>query len=392
MYAFRKPFAAGSFIGNPILGISPKTLFVISQLVGYATSKYLGVRWVSQLGRSSRLFAIVGLIVVAELSLLLFAVVSTPYQALALFLNGLPLGMIWGLVVRYLEGRRQSDILLAALSCSFIVASGVVKDVARYLMSLGVSDNWMPAATGALFLPALVFSARALDAIPEPDEQDEKLRQARAPMNRTQRRLFAKKNLLGLAMLLFVYLQLTAFRDYRDNYGVELFAELGYGKKPGLFSSTELVVALGVVTLLASLVIFRKRVSGLLAVFAVMSLGMLCIGASTFALQHKWLSGQAWMVGTGLGAYLAYVPFSSFLFDRIMAATYTVGTAVFAVNLADAVGYSGSTVMQLYKDIGTPNATHLEFFIAFSYVLSVVGLLLLCLSGAYFMRKALQTE
>ena len=44
-----------------------------------------------------------------------------------MFFNGLPLGMIGGLVVRYLEGRRASELLLAALSCSFIVASGAVK-------------------------------------------------------------------------------------------------------------------------------------------------------------------------------------------------------------------------------------------------------------------------
>ena len=47
---------------------------------------------------------------------------------------------IWGLVVRYLEGRRASDLLLGALSCSFIVASGIVKDVGRWLMQAGVDE------------------------------------------------------------------------------------------------------------------------------------------------------------------------------------------------------------------------------------------------------------
>ena len=44
------------------------------------------------------------------------------------------LRMIWGLVVGELEGRQSSDVLLACLACSFILASGVVKDVGRYLM------------------------------------------------------------------------------------------------------------------------------------------------------------------------------------------------------------------------------------------------------------------
>lgn len=392
MYAFRKPFAAGSFVGEPILGLEPKTLFVISQIAGYATSKYLGVRWVSELGRRYRLHSLIVLIGIAEMSLLLFALAPAPYKAAALFLNGLPLGMIWGLVVRYLEGRRESEILLAALSCSFIVASGVVKDIARALMSWGVTENWMPAVTGALFFPGFVISASLLDRVPEPSSQDELQRQARTTMNRNQRKEFAFQHLPGLSLLLFVYLLLTAFRDYRDNYGIELFSQLGYGQQPGLFSSTELAVALGVMVLMAGLGVFRRRISGLVAVFAIMTVGMACIGLSTFALQRQWLTGQGWMIGTGLGAYLAYVPFSSFLFDRIMAATYCVGTAVFAVNLADAIGYSGSTLMQLYKDIGTPTATHLEFFTTFSYALSGCGILCLGCAGAYFLRKARQCE
>lgn len=64
------------------------------------------------------------LIAIAELALLGFALAPTEFKGLALFFNGLPLGMVWGIVVRYLEGRRSSEFLLAGLSCSFIVASG----------------------------------------------------------------------------------------------------------------------------------------------------------------------------------------------------------------------------------------------------------------------------
>ena len=67
---------------------------------------------------------LVGLILAAEAALLIFGLVPPHWKVLAIFLNGLPLGMIWGLVVWYLEGRRTSEILLAALSCSFIVSSG----------------------------------------------------------------------------------------------------------------------------------------------------------------------------------------------------------------------------------------------------------------------------
>ena len=91
--------------------------------------------------------------------------------------------MIWGLMVRYLEGRRTSDILLAGLSCSFIVASGVFKDVGQAVMAgdaipvLGVNlpnplpaldQFWMPAATGLLFTAPFLFTLWLLDQLPEP--------------------------------------------------------------------------------------------------------------------------------------------------------------------------------------------------------------------------------
>jgi MFS family permease len=392
MYAFRKPFAAASYPGDAWLGLTLKTVFVISQILGYTVSKYLGIRWVSEVSRRGRRAMIVGLVAGAELALLGFALLPPAGKVLALFLNGLPLGMIWGLVVRYLEGRRSSELLLGALSCSFIVASGIVKDVGRWLLGMGVSEYWMPVAAGLLFFPALVLSASWLDRLPDPDRDDEAEREARPPMTGSARREFAGRFLPGLALLLLVYLGLTAFRDFRDNYGVELFGELGYGHEPALFSRTELPVALLVLAIMSSLSRVRDRARGLHAVFAVMTAGLGLLGLATLALDARWLSGQAWMVCIGLGAYLAYVPFSSFLFDRVMAATRFAGTAVFAVNVADAVGYTGSVGMQLYKDLVVASSSRLGFFKAFTYGLSVAGCVLLLLAALYFARQAQRAQ
>jgi hypothetical protein len=57
----------------------------------------------------------------AELALVAFGLVPNGWKVFPILLNGLPLGMVWGLVVWYLEGRRTSDVLLVGLSCSSIV-------------------------------------------------------------------------------------------------------------------------------------------------------------------------------------------------------------------------------------------------------------------------------
>src|SRR5688500_2596837 len=129
MYSFRKPFAAAQFSGETVGFIDLKSALIISQLCGYALSKFLGVKVNSEMRPAQRAWALVILIVWAELALVLFAVVPPGGKVIALFLNGLPLGTVWGVVFSFLEGRRTSEILGAGLSCAYVVARGAVKAI-----------------------------------------------------------------------------------------------------------------------------------------------------------------------------------------------------------------------------------------------------------------------
>jgi hypothetical protein len=389
MYAFRKPFSAAQYEGLALLGtqIELKTAFVISQVIGYALSKYLGIKFCSEMTRGKRLGMLIGLVIVAEIALLLFAVLPPQLKILALFANGLPLGMIWGLVVWYLEGRRTSELLLAGLSCSFILASGVVKDVGRWLIEQqGVSEFWMPFTTGLIFLLPFVISTFLLDQLPDPDADDEEERTPREPMDGAHRISFLRRFLLPLTMLFFAYIFLTAFRDFRDNYGVEIFSELGYGEKPGIFSKSETWVALGVLVPLALLFCIRDNFFGLLAAFSLMIFGALSLGISTLLLDRGVIDGLTWMILIGIGSYLAYVPYGSILFDRMIAKTHVVGTAVFAIYVADALGYTGSVAILLFKDLVAGETTRLEFFRSFTYILSIGSAGLILASAALILK------
>ena len=97
--------------------------------------------------------------------------------------------------------------------------------------------------------------------------------------------------------------------------------------------------------------------------------------------------GATWMILTGLGSYLVYVPFGSVLFDRLIATTGVAATAVFTIYVADALGYTGSVGVQLYRDLAESDATRLVFFRRFTYLMSVGALALLAFSLAYFLAK-----
>jgi len=387
MYAFRKPFAVGTYEGLEIWGLQLKTAFVISQIMGYTLSKYIGIKVCSEATRGRRAVLLVGFILAAEAALVLFAVVPPGLKVAAIFLNGLPLGMVWGLVVWYLEGRRTSELLLAGLSCSFILSSGVVKDLGKHLMSAhGISEWWMPAVTGLVFLPAFVASVWLLNQVPPPSAADVAERAERQTMDAARRVSFVRTFLPGLVLLLVSYFFLTAYRDFRDNYGAEILKGLGLLEEAAIFSRTETIVMFGVLVPLALLVLVKDNRRGLAGAYLIMTFGMLLMGLSTLLFDAGRVGGFWWMTLVGLGAYLAYVPVGSVLFDRLIASTRAAGTAVFAIYLADALGYTGSIGVQLYKDFGRPTQTRLLFFRDFTYILSVGGAVLLLASLAFFMR------
>lgn len=417
MYAFRKPFAAARFEGMSFFetGVELKTALVVSQIIGYALSKFIGIKICSEASGSRRAWLLIWLVLWAETALLAFAIVPPSWRIVPIFLNGLPLGMVWGLVVSYLEGRRTSELLLAGLSCSYIVSSGMVKDFARALMEGGVatwwnsipvigttiaswtgkiSEPWMPAITGLYFLPVFLLCVWLLNQIPRPDRLDVQERVERKPMGRAERLAFVRQFTLGIVLLCVAYFFLTAYRDFRDNYQVELFDELGYSyaQNKTIISRAETVVMFGVLAALALLNLIRQNRFGLIASFSVMSGGLLLMGLSTLLLEAQKISGFWWMTLIGLGSYLAYVPYGSLLFDRLLASTRVVGTAVFAIYLADAIGYTGSVGIQLFKDMAQSDVSRLSFFKNFTYLMSVVGAFCLIWSCFYFLRKEKQAQ
>ncbi len=390
MYAFRKPFAAATFgvVDGWTFVVDYKIALVLAQVAGYAASKLIGVKVISEISPSHRGRAILGLIGFSWLALLAFAVVPAPWNVAALFLNGLPLGMIWGLVFGFMEGRRVSEVLGAILCASFILSSGVVKSVGKWLMvDLHVSAFWMPAATGALFMPLLAVSVWALVQLPPPSPEDEAARVRRQPMDRAQRRAFLAAYAPGVVLLVMAYVLLTAFRDFRDNFAAEIWTALGFGEASGVFTASELPVAAIALAVMGAVMLVRDNLRALLVMHGVILAGFLLLGLSTLAFQAHLLAPLTWMVLTGAGLYMAYTPFNAMLFDRMIAFSGTVGTAGFLIYVADASGYLGSVALLVWRNFAMVELDWLGFFIASAYATSVVGAVCTVLAGLYFLRR-----
>lgn len=383
MYAFRKPFTAATFdaVAGWDFALDYKIALVIAQVAGYALSKLIGVKVIAEMRPERRAAAIVLLIGFSWIALVLFALVPAPWNVLALFMNGLPLGLIWGLVFGFMEGRRTSEVLGAILCASFILSSGVVKSVGKTLMDgWQVSEFWMPAAVGVVFMPLLAISVTALAALPPPSAADEAERVARRPMMARQRAAFLAAHWPMLILLVGAYVMLTAFRDLRDNFAAEIWQALGYGDAASVFTASEGPVAVLSLVVMAVLIAVKNNGRALLFMHGVILSGFAILGASTLAYQQGLLSPIAWMIAGGAGLYLAYTPFNAMLFDRMIAYSGTVATAGFLIYVADATGYLGSVALLLFRNFAAVDLPWLSFFIAAAYATSAAGLVFV--SGA----------
>jgi hypothetical protein len=388
MYSFRKPFAAARYTDLMVGPIDLKSALIIGQLAGYALSKMIGVKINSEMPPGRRAWALVLLIAWAELALVLFAIMPPEGKVFALFLNGLPLGTVWGVCISFLEGRRTSEILGAALSCAYVVASGVVKAIGAALLQTGVTEDWMPAMTGLMFLPVFLIAVRAMSWLPAPSHADVAARTEREPMTAADRRRFVRSYLPGLIVLVVVYLFLTSYRDFRDNFAADIWADLGEADQASKLALTEIPIALAVMVVLGLLYLVKDNRKGLLLTYVIMITGSAMVGVSTLLFDLDVISPTAWMTAVGLGLYLGYVPYGSVLFDRTIAALRVVATAVFLIYISDAVAYGGSVAVVLYKVFGQAGISKLEFFRYFSYATSVACTGFFVVSCIYFLRRA----
>ena len=250
----------------------------------------------------------------------------------------------------------------------------------------------MPFLVGLMFLPLILLTVGMLRLIPPPTKEDEEERTARQPMYAKERWQFFKSFFPGLFFLTFLYVFLTAYRSFRDDFAKEIWTAVGYGGKPAVFTYSEMAVGAGVMVVLGVFFLIRSNRKALHAIFGLMIFGSVLIGVATAVFQAGVIGPFTWMILIGLGLYIGYVPYGAFLFERLIAALHFVGTAGFMIYVTDAFGYLGSVGLLLYKNFGQPNLPWLDFFTGVSYFTSIVCTVCFVLAWVYFAKFALPKE
>jgi len=388
MYGFRKPFEAPTYENFELWGIQYKTILLLTQVFGYMLSKFSGIKVVAEMSPARRIIALLVLIGISELALLGFAAVPYPYNWPFLFFNGLPLGLIWGIVFSFLEGRQFTEMLGAGLCASFIIGSGIVKSVGLTLIEdYSVDIFWMPFFTGAIFIIPLLISVWLLSLVPPPSEKDIRLRTERVPMDGPARKAFFRKLAPGLIMLVVIFIFLTAYRDFRDKFAYEIWTGLGYGGQPEQMAKSETLIGICVTLLMALLIFIKKNTTAFWTSFGILMVSGVAVLASTWLWQTGGMSPEAWMIVIGFWMYLSYVAFHVTLFERLITVFRIRSNIGFLMYMADAFGYLGSVGVILYKEFGAQNVSWVTFFSQMSYAMGTVLVLLTIFAILYFRQK-----
>jgi len=389
VYAFRKPFTIGLYLDEPkIFGVDYKNILVIAQVLGYTLSKFYGIKFIAELNKAGRGWSILILIFLSFIPLLLFPLFSSPWNIVFLFLNGLPLGVLWGLIFSFVEGRKTSDFIGAAMAVSFIVSSGFVKTVAKWIqLTYQVQENWIPFYTGLVFLVPVTILVYLLEKIPDPSPEEAAEKSIRVPMDKNERKHFFNMFSFGLVSFIFIYILLTLFRDIRDNFAADIWLELGYGNSAGIFTSTELPIAVSVLVLIASMIYINNNKLAFQISQIIILAGFIICGISTFLFMQQIISGYVWIVLVGLGLYMGYIPFNCILFDRMIASFKIKGNVGYFMYLVDSFGYLATVFVIIAKGSMGISISWTYFYSHGVLALSILGSLISITTLLYFNKK-----
>jgi hypothetical protein len=245
----------------------------------------------------------------------------------------------------------------------------------------------MPAVTAALFVPPMALCLLIMSKLPPPDARDIAERTERAPMDRAARSRLLRELGGPLAFLVALYVLLSVYRDLRDTFMADVLKELNQPAPAGLFAQVESFAGLGVLLSLSGLWFIRNHWRALAAYHVVVVIGTTLVGASNWLFRAGQIPTFWWLALSGLGIYLAYVPFNSIFFDRLLAATRRVGTASFLIYVADASGYAASVVLYLGRLFGLKNISWTQLTWSTGWLLTAAAPLLLGIAWLGLQRQ-----
>lgn len=349
VYALRKPYTAAAFEGLTFLGSDYKVAVTTIQILGYVISKFFGIKLISELKRENRFRFFVASAVMAEAALVGFGLLPMPYNVIAMFVNGMSLGCMWGVIFSFIEGRKVTDILASLLGVSMVFSSGFAKSFGLFAMNdLHIDQFWMPAVIGGCALPVLVFMGYMLKRLPRPTAEDVALRNERVTLDGKGRKALFLKYAPILTLLFFGNFMLLVLRDIKEDFLVNILDMSG--QSSWMFARVDTIVTLVILGIFALFIFFRSNIKAIMGLMALVLAGCLTLTYVSFNYNTLDLQPVTWLFIISLSLYIAYLTFQTIFFDRFIACFRIKGNVGFFIAMIDFIGYIGTVTLLFTKE------------------------------------------
>jgi hypothetical protein len=231
-----------------------------------------------------------------------------------------------------------------------------------------------------------------LTRIPPPSPEDMDLRTERIPMTNADKRNALRE--FGFPILCFIicYSMLATVRDYRDNFSIEIWNEIDVGWANSVLSTTEMISGFIVLIVIGSVSFIKSNLIAFRFTNLIILGGILLGGGATIFYKTGVIGPFYWMLLIGVGMFLAYTAIQTVVFERMIALFQIKANAGFFVYICDSIGYLGSVFLLLYKEFFMSEISWSEVLIQFLYIQTVLGLVLLSFSMAFFQRRSMQIK
>lgn len=391
VYALRKPYTAASFQGMDFFGIDYKVAVTTIQILGYLVAKFFGIKIISELKREKRFRFFVSSAILAEVALLFFGLLSAPYNALAMFVNGLSLGCMWGVIFSFIEGRKITDMLASLLGVSIVFSSGLAKSFGLFVINdLQIDAFWMPALIGAVALPLLIFMGYMLKRLPHPTAEDIQLRNERVILDHKGRVALFRKYAPILSLLFIGNFLLLVLRDIKEDFLVNILDMSG--QSSWLFAQVDTVVTLIILGIFGLFVFFRSNIKALMCLMFLVIAGCLTMTYVSANYETLDLSPIVWLFVQSLSLYIAYLTFQTIFFDRFIACFKIKGNVGFFIAIIDFIGYVGTVSLLSIKEMLRIDLEWFALFNKMAMTVGILGTVLFSVAGILIYRRYQMTN
>ena len=97
--------------------------------------------------------------------------------------------------------------------------------------------------------------------------------------------------------------------------------------------------------------------------------------------MNRSMGPVTWMILSGLGLYMGFIPFT-YMVERLIAAMHSTATTVFILYLADSFGYVGTTSVFVFKNFSSIDLSWSQMLVYTALGSSILALI--SLFGCYF--------